>query len=160
MALVLFDSNIIIDYLNGIGEARDELTYWDEPAISVVSWMEVRANIKPDEEDRFELLFSDGDFEIIRIDDAIMTAAARIRTEGIRKGPKIALMDAIIKATAQVYNLTVITRNTKDFKGPNVRVPYEIETLTLTRIVNVRSPEPPASAASDRKKTSSRKRPS
>ena len=112
MALVLFDSNIIIDYLNGIGEARDELTYWDEPAISVVSWMEVRANIKPDEEDRFELLFSDGDFEIIRIDDAIMTAAAKIRTEGIRQEPKIALMDAIIKATAQVYNLTVITRNT------------------------------------------------
>ena len=42
MALVLFDSNIIIDYLNGIGEARDELTYWDEPAISVVSVLNFR----------------------------------------------------------------------------------------------------------------------
>jgi hypothetical protein len=106
--------------------------------------MEVRANIKPDEEDKFARLFSDGDFEIIRIDDAIMTAAARIRTEGLRKGPKIALMDALIKATAQVHHLTVITRNTKDFKGPDVRVPYEIETLTLTRVVNVRSPYLPS----------------
>lgn len=84
MALVLFDSNIIIDYLNGIEEAHDELGYWDEPAISVVSWMEVRANIKPDEEAKFELLFNEAAFEMIRIDDAIMTAAARIRTEGLR----------------------------------------------------------------------------
>ncbi|WP_141749591.1 type II toxin-antitoxin system VapC family toxin [Duganella phyllosphaerae] len=90
MALVLFDSNIVIDYLNGIAEAHDELTYWDEPAIRVISWKEVRANIMPVEENKFELLFSEGGFEIIRIDDAIMTAAARIRTEGLRKGPKIA----------------------------------------------------------------------
>ncbi len=151
MALVLFDSNIVIDYLNGIAEAHDELTYWDEPAISVISWMEVRANIKPDEEDKFELLFNEGGFEIIRIDDAIMTAAARIRTEGLRKGPKIALMDAIIKATAQVQKLLVITRNTKDFKGADVRVPYEIETITLTRIVNALAPAGPASPGSERR---------
>lgn len=140
MTLVLFDSNIIIDYLNGIAEAHDELAFWDEPAISVVSWMEVRANIKPHEENKFALLFSAGDFDILRIDDAIMTTAAAIRTQGLRKGPKIGLMDAIIKATAQVHGLLVITRNTKDFKGINVRVPYEIETVTLTRVVNVRAP--------------------
>ena len=151
MALVLFDSNIVIDYLNGIAEAHDELTYWDEPAISVISWMEVRANTKPDEGDKFELLFSEGGFEIIRIDDAIMTAAARIRTQGLRKGPKIALMDAIIKATAQVQKLLVITRNTKDFKGADVRVPYEIATMTLTRIVNALAPAGPASPGSKRR---------
>jgi len=69
----------------------------------------------------------------------------------LRKGPKIALMDAINKATAQVQKLLVITRNTKDFKGADVRVPYEIETITLTRIVNALARAGPASPGSERR---------
>jgi len=36
--------------------------------------------------------------------------------EDIRKQYKIKLPDAIIAATARIYNLTLLTRNTKDFQ--------------------------------------------
>lgn len=43
-----------------------------------------------------------------------------------------------LRATAQGHRLLVITRNKKDFKGQNVRIPYELETITTTRVINVR----------------------
>ena len=39
------------------------------------------------------------------------------KTAEIRKANKIKLPDSIIAATAIVYNLTIITRNTADFKN-------------------------------------------
>jgi hypothetical protein len=53
------------------------------------------------------------------------------------------LPDAIILATAQAQGVVVVTRNKKDFKGPNIRVPYELETVTSTRVINVRPPPLP-----------------
>lgn len=147
MAVVLFDSNILIDFLNGIPEARDELLHWDGPAISAVTWMEVRAGVQPGEEARLDSFLDDAGFEIIHIDDAIMRAASRIRGESIRKGPKLALLDAIIKATAEVRGLMIITRNTKDFKkAANVRIPYELHTATVVTVINA-TPRPEKSIA-------------
>jgi len=37
----LFDTNILIDYLNGIGVARSELALYEQPMISSITWMEV-----------------------------------------------------------------------------------------------------------------------
>ncbi len=51
------------------------------------------------------------------------------KTIGIRQSKKIALGDALISATALVYNLTLISRNTSDFKnieGLTVINPYEL----------------------------------
>lgn len=41
MALVLFDTNILIDALHGYEHALQELAHWDEPSISAVTWMEI-----------------------------------------------------------------------------------------------------------------------
>lgn len=41
----------------------------------------------------------------------------KLKTADIRKQYKIKLPDAIIAATALVYDLTLITRNTKDFEN-------------------------------------------
>jgi predicted nucleic acid-binding protein len=49
---------------------------------------------------------------VIEINKLIIDA-----TIAIRKAHKIKLPDAIIAATALVYNLTLITRNTSDFKN-------------------------------------------
>ncbi|WGG48664.1 hypothetical protein [Rugamonas sp. DEMB1] len=111
--LVLFDTNILIDWSKGYAEALTELAHWDNPGI------------------------------------AIMQASAEIMSERRRLGPKIGLADAIIQATADVKKLTIITRNTKDFKGANVRVPYELKTVTTVSVVNVDppgdTPNPPRS---------------
>lgn len=39
----LFDSTILIDYLNGIAAAKKEFQRYESRAISVVIWMEVMA---------------------------------------------------------------------------------------------------------------------
>ena len=140
MALVLFDSNILIDALKGYEEALQELSYWDEPAISAVTWMEIYAGATANDVPRLDELIVGVGFEIIQTDEAVMRAAAQIRGESLRKGPKIALPDAIIMATAQSLDLKIITRNKKDFKGQNVRIPYELVTHTTVEVINAIPP--------------------
>ncbi|MFZ0218725.1 MAG: hypothetical protein WAL30_00750 [Candidatus Aquirickettsiella sp.] len=41
MVKALFDTNILVDYLNAVSQARDELGRYQDKAISVVTWMEV-----------------------------------------------------------------------------------------------------------------------
>ena len=41
--MILFDTNIFIDMLNGVREATIELGNYDSPAISVITYMELRA---------------------------------------------------------------------------------------------------------------------
>ncbi len=60
------------------------------------------------------------DLEILHkfINEAIvfeLETAIKLKTAEIRKTHKIKLPDAIIAATALVHDLTLITRNTKDF---------------------------------------------
>jgi predicted nucleic acid-binding protein len=52
MVAALFDTNILIDYLRGIDAARDELAYYTEKCISIITWMEVMAGAVPETEDR------------------------------------------------------------------------------------------------------------
>ena len=42
----LFDTNILVDYLNGSGEARQELARHERKAISVITWAEVLVGAK------------------------------------------------------------------------------------------------------------------
>ncbi len=140
MALVLFDTNILVDALKGYQEALLELAYWDEPAISAVTWMEVYAGARPEEMPAIDVLFKGVGIQIIHTDDNIMRLASEIRGESIRRGPKMALPDAIILATALSCNLAIITRNKKDFKGRNVRIPYELVTHTVVEVTNVNPP--------------------
>ena len=138
--LVLFDTNILIDWSKGYAEALTELAHWDHPAISGITWMELYGGADVDDVSKFDEFMADFGFEIIEIDAAIMRAAATIMSERRWTGPKIALPDAIIQATADIKNLTIITRNTKDFKGPNVRIPYELKTVSTVSVVNVDPP--------------------
>jgi len=120
---VLFDTNILIDYLNGIEEARREILNCDrkDRHISIITWMEVLVGAKASEV--FALKSWLSRFHVIALDDAIAERAVQIR-----KSKKIRLPDAIIWATAQINSLLLISRNTKDFPGDDsgIRVPYEI----------------------------------
>jgi predicted nucleic acid-binding protein len=53
-----------------------------------------------------------GDALVIELEQPI-----KLKTADIRKAHKIMLPDAIIAATALVYDLTLISRNVIDFKG-------------------------------------------
>ena len=121
MVKALFDTNILIDYLNASPQARDELARYQHKAISIVSWMEVLIGAKAEVEPGTRAFLKG--FSVIALDDTIAA-----KTVSIRKAHRIKLPDAIIWATADTHSMLLVTRNTKDFPDgtPGVRIPYQI----------------------------------
>ncbi len=121
MVSVLFDTNILIDYLNGIEQAKTELERYSDKAISIVTWMEVMVGATPETEEIIRG-FLNG-FVNLPIDEQVAGVAVTLR-----KQHKIKLPDAIVWATAQADRRLLITRNTRDFSSdePAVRIPYRL----------------------------------
>ena len=117
----LFDTNILIDYLNGIVAARKELDLYESYAVSVVTWMEVMSGGDADLAD-ITRAFLNG-FTVIPVEGPIAERAVKLRRERHLKLP-----DAIILATSIETGLMLVTRNTKDFGDslPGVRHPYRV----------------------------------
>lgn len=117
----VFDTNILIDYLNGVPQAALELARFEQAAISPITWMEVMAGATTEAERVAQRQFLAG-FERIELSEVVMEQAAALRRE-----QRLRLPDAIILASALSQNLLLVTRNTKDFdpqKWVAVRVPY------------------------------------
>lgn len=109
----LVDSNAIIDFCNGkLPTNGRNFMMGVSPEISIVTNIELFAtkNISQEEYkllEKFVAFSVKHDINKDLIDTTIM----------IRQTYKIKLPDAIIAATALVYNLTLISRNSKDFDG-------------------------------------------
>ncbi len=113
----LVDSNIIIYHLNGEEIATEFLVKnYQNIAISQITFIEVLSFpfSKEDEKVVKELLNS---FKILDIDSRVANEAVKNR-----KLKKIKIADNIILATAQIYNLTLVTRNLKDFNGFDISI--------------------------------------
>jgi predicted nucleic acid-binding protein len=115
----LLDTNILIDYLNGIEPARQEIERYDSLLISPITWMEVMAGASDEEQATIRSFLSR--FIQIPINAEIAELAVVIRKE-----KRIRLPDAIIWASAKSENALLVSRNVKDFpeNEPGVRVPY------------------------------------
>lgn len=119
---VLFDTNILIDHLHGIGAASAVLASYSDGAISAISWVEVMAGAA-EEQDTAVRLWLDG-FHLIDIDADIAVYAADLRRD---RG--LDLADALILATAQASGRTLITRDrglVHELDDPPVLVPYDL----------------------------------
>jgi predicted nucleic acid-binding protein len=119
--IAVFDTNILIDSLNGVADADEEYKRYDKVLISRITWMELLVGEKGDDSQLRDYL--ETHFEIVPVELPIAETAVQLRrAHGIR------LPDAIIWATAKVYEAVLVTRNTKDFnpKFDGIRVPYEI----------------------------------
>jgi predicted nucleic acid-binding protein len=121
MVKALFDTNVLVDYLNLVAQAEVELDRYDEKAISTITWIEVMVGAVPAKETATRSFLDD--FEIIRMDDAIAEEAVILR-----RRHRLKLSDAIIWASARTQSMLLITRNTKDFppNEPGIRLPYKI----------------------------------
>ena len=119
----LFDSNILIDYLNGEIQARDELEKHQIPLISIITWMEIMVGVDNAKDQQLIDIFFRR-FRIINIDQEISEIAVNLR-----KKHKIKLPDAIVWASAKAHGAILITRNTKDFSENEVDIhcPYRLE---------------------------------
>ena len=116
-----FDSNILIDYLNGIPGAQLELELYSQKSISVMTWIEVMAGTDSSDERQTRLVLQA--YQLLP-----MTSVVAERAFILRRDRRLKLPDAIILATAQTSGLLLVTRNSKDFStsDPQIRIPYQI----------------------------------
>ena len=117
----LIDTNILIDYLNGIDAAREEIGRYETPLISAITWMEVMVGAIEDEQQAIRSFLSG--FTQVAIDAEVAEIAV-----AIRRKQKMRLPDAIIWASAKRESALLVSRNTKDFPAelPGVRAPYRL----------------------------------
>ena len=117
-----FDSDILIDALNGVEAARNEIRRAGRKSVSRVSWTEVMSAADPQSVKAVEAFL--GCFQVEEIGDAVARRAAALRAE--RKG--LTLADAFVLATAQIGGRILVTRNIKVFPAsmPGIRIPYTL----------------------------------
>ena len=123
----LLDTNVVIDYTANLlpDNGKQKLTSIidDEFNISVVVKIEVLGyNDLPTKIKQLEAFLNLA--VVFPLDDDVTAKTIYLR----RTYKKFKLGDAIIAATALVYNFALVTRNTKDFKnieGLEVINPYE-----------------------------------
>ncbi|MFP3942501.1 MAG: type II toxin-antitoxin system VapC family toxin [Alphaproteobacteria bacterium] len=121
MVKALLDTNILVDYLNAVPEARTELERYSEKAVSIITWMEVMVGAGREIEAATRRFLDS--FDVVGVDQQIAECAV-----GLRRGNGIKLPDAVIWATAQTRSMLLVTRNTKDFPegDPGIRTPYKL----------------------------------
>ncbi len=113
----LVDSNIIIYHLNGESIATAFLQ--KNITISYISQLTFLEVLSFDfvEEEKQKVIKLLEQFTILDTSKAISLQAINNR-----QNKKIKIADNIIASTAQVNNLTLVTRNTKDFNQINVKI--------------------------------------
>jgi predicted nucleic acid-binding protein len=117
-----FDSNILIDALGTVAQARHELSRARSGSISRLSWIEIMAAAPAAARTQTELFLRR--FQTIEISEDIARRAALLCGQHRR----LRLPDAIVWASAQATNMILVTRNTRDFPANmlGIRVPYTL----------------------------------
>lgn len=121
MVKALFDTNILIDYLRGLPQARAELDRFADPAISIVTWMEVLVGA-PEGTEAVTRGWLDR-FVVVPLD-----AAVAERAVALRRARRLKLPDAIVLASAELGARLLVTRDARAFPAddPGVRIPYRV----------------------------------
>ncbi len=91
--IAVFDTNIVIDALNGLPEADDEYARYERVLVSRTTWMEVLVGMQEDDAQVGDLL--ETHFEIIPPDLEVAEKAVQLRRMHHMRRP-----DATIWATA------------------------------------------------------------
>lgn len=115
----LWDTNTTIYYLHqlfpaGAEKFMDDLLKDEQPVISTITEIELLCWKTAAEKDLKVLHNFINDAFVIELEQPI-----KLKTADIRKTHRIKLPDAIIVATALVYDLTLLSRNLSDFANIN-----------------------------------------
>lgn len=120
--IALFDSNIVIDFLNGIPQAAAELKQYNQAYISPITWVEAQVKAPPGLEEQTRLAI-DANFITAELNEATL-----VESLNLRRSHRLKLPDAMIWACARVNGWQLVTRNTKDFPPAwvGIRLPYTL----------------------------------
>ena len=126
----LWDTNIVIYYLQqqfspNAEKYIDSLLLKSPPVISAITEIELLCWKTTSKKDIQVLQSFISDSFVIELEQTIKN-----KTAEIRKTSNIKLPDAIIAATAILYDLELVSRNTKDFKnikGLSLINPFEVQ---------------------------------
>lgn len=115
----LWDTNTAIYYLQqlfppGAENFIDNLLKDEQPIISAITEIELLCWKTATEKDLEVLHNFINDTFVIELEQPV-----KLKTADIRKAHRIKLPDAIIAATALVYDLTLLSRNLSDFSNIN-----------------------------------------
>jgi hypothetical protein len=114
MAKILFDTDIIIDFLRGNEAAkRVMLSIEDEdmPCCSVVTVAEIRAGMREEEQAATIALLES--FDILSIDKKVAQLAGDLKRK--TRQQQLELDDCFIAATALIHQAVLITHNPKHY---------------------------------------------
>jgi len=119
--IAVFDTNIVIDALNGLPEADEEYARYERVFISLITWIEVLVGAEENEAQLRDFLKTH--FTIAPIDVIVAETAVQLR-----RTHRLRLPDAIIWATAQANNAVLVSRDTGDFNAEwdGIRIPYTV----------------------------------
>lgn len=125
--MVIFDTDILIDYLLGIEEARRFLYSFekDERFPTSVSAMEIYRGARNKRElDIFRKFFNENFGEIVHINEGISKLSLEL-IESYTLSHGLALPDALIAALAILKNASLVTGNLKHFSFiPGLKVSF------------------------------------
>lgn len=107
---MLLDSNVIIYAAQPGNEDLLALISRDAPAVSVISIVEVLGYHGLTQQDRADFEGFFGASRVLPVTDAVVEHAVRLRQQR-----RLSLGDALIAGTALAFDLTLITRNSRDF---------------------------------------------
>lgn len=119
-----FDTNILIDFLNGVPEAQVATASYGRRCISRITWMEVLVGVKDTPGEDIARTFL-AQFDVLELTEDVAEGALTLRKHHV---PRLKLPDAIILSSARMLGCRLITRNTRDFPehSADVHVPYRL----------------------------------
>lgn len=118
----VFDTNILIDYLNGVASAKEELAKYTLRQISIITLIELMVGCRDGDEEKAVRGFL-ATFEVLEVSSEVAQEAV-----SLRKQLRLKIPDAIVYATARTQGCILVSRNTKEFKRdwPDIRIPYDL----------------------------------
>lgn len=116
MTKFLLDSDVIIWHLRGrndVTEMLRGLQRFGLPACSPLSVLEVQLGVKKGEEEKTDRFLKS--LKIFDVNMEIASKAARLIREHKSRGVTLDLPDSVIAATCILYELILVTYNTKHY---------------------------------------------
>ena len=122
MGKFLLDTDIIIWHLRGqekVTELLKDLEKFSVPACSALSVLEVQVGVKKGEEEKTDRFLRS--LKILDVNWEIANKAAHLISEYKTKGITVDIPDAIIASTCILYDLVLVTFNTKHYPFDGIK---------------------------------------